>query len=87
MTEQIKEIVSTAPIYLADTHGIYDLETTVPWTVPENTLIFETQMIGNYCSTTINNPLWFIANLRNVFIQYFLVKKPVTKPDEFAATG
>lgn len=69
----IKSILKTAPIYLSDTHGYYSLDNEpVPWIVPENTLIFETQTITNFCLTSINQPLWVLATYRDLFTAYFL---------------
>jgi hypothetical protein len=70
--KQIKKIINTGSIYLANTHGMYDLDTDpVAWTVPENTIIFETQMIGDKCLTNIDEPLDELCTHRDVFSDYF----------------
>lgn len=80
--------IKTAPIYLVSTHGAYDLRSDpIPWVVPENTYIFETQSIGDTTLTTIDNQLWklCLSIYRPAFLHYFLgnswwFKKLRTKP-------
>jgi hypothetical protein len=69
---QIKKIINSGTIYVANTHGSYDLDIEpVPWTVPENTMIFETQTIGDLCLTNIDEPLDELCTHRDVFSDYF----------------
>jgi hypothetical protein len=73
--QKIKRLVESSTVYLADTHGIYNLmKEPVAWTVPKNTLIFETQTIGDYCLTNIDRPLWILSqgSFRQLFLSYFL---------------
>jgi hypothetical protein len=57
------DIQAIAPLYFSDiwfasTHGAYDLEETPrPFLVPENTIIFETGTIGEFCFTNIDEYL------------------------------
>jgi hypothetical protein len=67
--------IKTAPIYLISTHGAYDLRSDpIPWVVPENTYIFETQSIGDTTLTSIDNMLWklCLAEYRPAFLHYFM---------------
>ena len=67
--------IKTAPIYIVSTHGAYDLTSDpIPWVVPENTYIFETQSIGDTTLTSIDNILWklCLAQYRPAFLHYFL---------------
>jgi len=67
--------IKTAPIYVVSTHGIYNLKSDpVPWVVPENTYIFETQSIGDTTLTKIDNQLWqlCLAKYRDSFFNYFM---------------
>ena len=67
--------IATAPIFIVSTHGAYNLTSDpIPWTVPENTYIFETQSIGDTTLTKIDNILWklCLAEYRPAFLHYFL---------------
>lgn len=67
--------IKTAPIYIVSTHGAYDLTSDpVPWVVPENTYIFETQSIGDTTLTSIDNIIWklCLAKYRPAFFHYFM---------------
>jgi hypothetical protein len=61
------DLRNTAPLYFSDiwfasTHGAYNLEETPkPFTVPENTIIFETGTIGELCFTNIDNYLMTLS--------------------------
>ena len=73
-------IINSGCIYLADTHGVYDLlEEPVAWSVPKNTIIFETQMIGDICLTSIDSPLWALCCFRTLFKGYFFADEKAVK--------
>lgn len=51
--------LATAPIFFVSTHGAYLLnKDTMPFRVPENTIIIDTVDIGEVCLTSIDTPLW-----------------------------
>ena len=51
--------LATAPIFFVSTHGAYVLNSeTMPFLVPENTIIIDTVEIGEVCLTSIDKPLW-----------------------------
>jgi hypothetical protein len=68
--------IDTCPLYFISTHGFYDMnmyESGIPMvvTVPPNTIVIETTMIGSYCLFT--NLLSVIKKLlvdRNKFVEY-----------------
>ena len=68
--------IDTCPIYYISTHGFYDMEkyaqgTPMVATVPPNTIVIETSMIGEYCLFT--NVLSIIKRLlvdRTKFVEY-----------------
>lgn len=71
---------SSAPIYFASTHGIYDLqpgllEHTI---VPPNTYIFESASVGESTLVTIDEPLWYIMQNRAAFAAYLNSDPSVT---------
>ena len=65
--------VSTSPYILVSTHGEYT-EDSKPFRVPPNVYIFETQEIGDYCLTTIDEPLKLLLKHRYTFLGYLMAK-------------
>jgi hypothetical protein len=55
------------PFILVSTHGLYD-ERSKRFEVPKDVYIFETQVVGDYCLTTIDEPLNKLLNDRDTFI-------------------
>jgi hypothetical protein len=60
---------ATTPIYLAATHGSYELreierEDEYTFVVPENTYIFEVADVGEYTITSIDSFLWHLVQNR-----------------------
>jgi hypothetical protein len=63
---------ATVPIYLAATHGSYELrdierEDEYTFIVPENTYIFEVADVGEYTITSIDSFLWHLVQDRPFF--------------------
>jgi hypothetical protein len=68
--------IDTAPLYFISTHGFYDMEkyasgTPLLTTVPENTIVIETSIIGNYCLfANVLNILRHLLEDRALFVSY-----------------
>jgi hypothetical protein len=62
------------PFILVSTHGLYD-EGSKPFTVPKDVYIFETQVVTDYCLTTIDDPLNKLLKDRNTFINCITAKE------------
>jgi hypothetical protein len=81
--ENLAETFKSSPFYLISTHGGYDIDRP-DWyfNVPENTFIFETQFITDYCLTTIDEPLFNLLQgvNRGAFNYYFLDETAANRP-------
>jgi hypothetical protein len=77
----LKNIFEKSPFYLISTHGAYDLDRP-DWyfKVPEKTFIFETQVITDYCLTSVDEPLFNLTQgvNRGAFTYYLLNNKADT---------
>jgi hypothetical protein len=64
-----------SPFYLISTHGAYNLDRS-DWyfKVPEKTFIFETQVITDYCLTTVDEPLFdLLQGVNRGALNYYLL--------------
>jgi hypothetical protein len=60
--EDISTLFNSGTIIFSATHGEYDLKSKLlSATVPDNTLVFETTNIGDFCMDTIDKYLWELA--------------------------
>ena len=79
---KLEETFANSPFYLISTHGGYNLDR-LDWYfyVPENTYIFETQHITDYCLTSIDEPLFNLLQgvNRGAFNYYLLNNKANTQ--------
>lgn len=59
-----------APVVLTSIHGAYYVDAKLePFTIPANVHVFETQVLGDYCLTNIDEPLWDL--LQGKYRNYF----------------
>ena len=63
----ILDHLTNDPFILVSTHGLYN-ERSEEFKVPKDVYIFESQIVGDYCLTTIDEPLNKLLNDRDTFI-------------------
>jgi Cu-Zn family superoxide dismutase len=68
--EYILKDLRTSPFIYVSTHGVYDDNSS--FIVPPNVYIFETQEIGYYCGSNIDEYIWDLVqgNKRKLFMDY-----------------
>lgn len=68
---ELIRILPTAPLYLASTHGEYDLtKELVFFELPDNVHIFEISGVSELVSVSLDNSLWELIQNRREFQQY-----------------
>ena len=73
--EHLKDLLSNAVYILIPIHGVYDDITPPTYTLPANMCIFETQMIGDLCRTSIIPDLHAMLKKRTHFLNTLMVRE------------